>query len=138
MKAVLHSNTCGCRLIATCLFACAREANMLRFPLTLVAVPGVLLTLATGTIAQTAPPNVPIAVICYVEQNQSWRVGYLNRINQNGDAEYLSADGKLGATLSAKGVVLAPTDRPTTVDCYGMTLDDLRASGRVMDFQRAR
>jgi hypothetical protein len=98
----------------------------------------VFLCIATGTIAQTAPPNVPIAVICYVEQNQSWRVGYLNRINQNGDAEYLTANGKLGATLSAKGVVLAPANRPAVMDCIGKTVDELRANGRVMDFQRAR
>jgi hypothetical protein len=111
---------------------------MLRFPLTLVAVPGVLVTFATGTIAQTAPPNVPIAVICYIEQNQSWRVGYLYRINQNGDAEYLTADGKLGATLNAKGVVLAPANRPAVLDCIGKTIDELRANGRVMDIQRAR
>jgi hypothetical protein len=110
---------------------------MPKFPLTLVAVPGVLLSLATGTIAQTAPPNVPIAVICYIEQNQSWRVSYLNRIDQNGDAQYSTADGKLGATLSAKGVVLAPANRPATLDCIGKNVDELRANGRVMDFQRA-
>ena len=112
---------------------------MPKFLLTLVAVPLVFLTIATGTIAQTpTPPNVPMAVICYIEQNQSWRIGYLNRINQNGDAEYLTADGKLGATLNAKGVVLAPANRPAAQDCFGKTVDELRANGRVMDFQRAR
>ena len=111
---------------------------MPKFPLTLVAVPGVFLILATGTIAQTAPPNIPIAIICYIEQNQSWRVGYLNRINQNGDAEYATADAKLGATINAKGLVLAPTNRPSALDCIGKTVDELRANGRVMDLQRAR
>jgi hypothetical protein len=111
---------------------------MPRFPLTLVAVPGVFLTFATGTIAQTAPPNFPIAVICYVEQNHSWRVGYLNRVNENGDADYTTADGKLGVTVNAKGVALAPTNRPASQDCFGKTMDELRADGRVMDFQRAR
>ena len=111
---------------------------MSKFPLTLVAVPGVLLTLATGTVAQTSPPNVPVSVYCYAAQTKTWRVSYLNKINENGDAEYLSGDGKLGATLSAKGVVLAPTNRAAIVDCFGMTLDELRASGRIMDFQRAR
>ncbi|HMJ28890.1 MAG TPA: hypothetical protein VK512_09270 [Xanthobacteraceae bacterium] len=112
---------------------------MPKFPLTLVAVSGVFLAIATGTVAQTtAPPNVPVAVICYSEQNQSWRFGYLNRIDQNGDAQYSSADGKLGATISAKGVVLPPANRPAAMDCYGKTVDELRANGRVMDFQRAR
>jgi hypothetical protein len=112
---------------------------MPKFLLRLVAVSGALLTIATGTIAQTpAPPNVPIVVMCYVEQNQSWRVAYLNRIDPKGDAQYSSADGKLGATVNAKGVVLAPASRPATLDCFGKTVDELRANGRVMDFQRAR
>jgi hypothetical protein len=109
-----------------------------KFPLTLIAVPGVFLTLATGTVAQTAPPNFPIAVICYIEQNQSWHVGYLNRIDENGDADYSSADGKLGVKVNAKGVALAPTNRPAIMDCFGKTMDELRANGRVMEFQRAR
>jgi hypothetical protein len=112
---------------------------MPKFPLTMVAVSGVFLTIATGTIAQTpAPPKVPVAVICYLEQNKSWHIAYLSKINENGDAEYSAIPGKLGATLSAKGVVLAPTDRPAALDCYGKTVDELRASGRVMDFQRAQ
>jgi hypothetical protein len=112
---------------------------MPKFPLGLVAISGVLLCIATGTIAQTpAPPNVPVAIICYFEQNQSWHIGYLSRINQNGDAEYSAIPRRLSATISAKGVVLKPTNRPDALDCYGKTVDELRANGRVMDFQRAR
>jgi hypothetical protein len=109
-----------------------------KYPLTLVVVPGVFFTLATSVIAQPLPPNVPLAVICYTEKTKIWRVSYLNKINENGDAEYNTNNGKLGATLSAKGVVVAPANRPDVVDCFGMTLDDLRTSGRVMEFQRAR
>jgi hypothetical protein len=109
---------------------------MLKFPLTLAAVPGVLLTLATGTVAQTFPSNLPMAITCYSPQDQSWRVGYLYRVNAKGDAIYLAAGGKIGATVNAKGVVEAPTNRPATLDCYGKTLDELRANGRVMEFQR--
>ena len=111
---------------------------MFKFPLTLVAVPGVLLTLATATAAQTFPPNLPIAITCYVKPDQSWRVGYLHRVQSNGDAIYLSVDGKLAATVNAKGVVVMPTNRPGSLDCYGKTLDELRANGRLMDSQRAR
>jgi hypothetical protein len=50
----------------------------------------------------------------------------------------MTADGKLSATLSPKGVVVPPSNRPAGVDCYGKTLDDLRSNGRVMEFQRAR
>jgi hypothetical protein len=114
---------------------------MLKFPLALVAVSGVILTLATATAAQTLqtfPPNLPMAVACYVQQDQSWRVGYLHRVLANGDAIYITADGKLSVTLNAKGTVAMPTNRPATLDCFGKTLDELRANGRVMDPQRAR
>jgi hypothetical protein len=110
---------------------------MLRFSFAVAAVAGVLLTHATAAIAQTVP-NVPMAVICYAPQQKEWRVGYLHRVTENGDAMYLSPTGKLGATINAKGMVVAPTDRPAGVDCYGKTLDELRSSGRVMEFQRAK
>jgi len=102
------------------------------------AVTGVLVTLVTGAVAQTVPPNLPAAVMCYAEADQSWRVGYLYRVNKNGEAMYISADGKLSATVNAKGVVEAPTNRPAGVDCYGKTLDELRSNGRTMEFQRTQ
>ena len=109
---------------------------MLKFSLALAAVSGVFLTLATQIAAQTVPPpNLPAAIMCYAEAEQSWRVGYLFKVNKNGDAEYVSANGKLGATLNAKGVVEAPTNRPAGLDCYGKTLADLRSNGRVMEFK---
>ena len=111
---------------------------MLKHPLALAAVSGALLTLATQTVAQTVPPNLPVAIMCYAESDQSWRVGYLYKVNKNGDAEYVSANGKLSATLNAKGVVEAPTNRPAGVDCYGKTLADLRTNGRVLEFQRPK
>lgn len=108
---------------------------MLKFPLALAAVSGVFLTLATQTVAQTAPPNLPAAIMCYAEADQSWRIGYLFKVNKNGDAEFVSANGRLGATLNAKGVVEAPTNRPAGLDCYGKTLAELRSNSRVMEFQ---
>ena len=107
---------------------------MLKFALAL----GALLALATGTAAQTFPSNLPMAIICYVQQDQSWRIGYLFRVNAKGDAIYLAVDGKTGATLNAEGVVVTPTNRPANLDCYGKTLDELRSNGRVMEFQRTR
>ncbi|ANY80896.1 hypothetical protein BB934_23900 [Microvirga ossetica] len=108
---------------------------MLKIPL-LIAVPGVILTLATAT-AQTFPSNLPLAVTCYDPKAQSWRIAYLRSVNANGDAVYEGV-GRLTATVNAKGVVVAPTNRPGVVDCFGKTLDELRADNRVMDFQRAR
>jgi hypothetical protein len=110
---------------------------MHKFSLVLVAVLGMPLTLSEA-VAQTAPPNFPLAIMCYAKSDQSWRVGYLYRIQANGDAVYMAANGKLDATVNAKGVVVAPSNRPTGVDCFGKTLDELRSTGRVMEFQRAR
>jgi len=109
-----------------------------KLPLAITAVTSMLVTLATGAVAQAVPPSLPAAIMCYAQQDQSWRVGYLHRVDKQGDAIYLTPDGKLSATVNAKGLVAAPTNRPAGVDCYGKTLDELRSTGRVMDFQRTK
>ena len=110
---------------------------MLKFLLALVAVPGAMLALATAAVAQTFPSNFPMAIACSRPQDQSWHIGYISAVNANGDATYIAA-GRLTATVNAKGVVVAPTDRPAALDCFGKTVDELRAMGRVMDFQLKR
>jgi hypothetical protein len=112
-------------------------SNMRKFSLALFTILGLPSMVATAT-GQTSPPELPIAIMCYAKQDQSWRVGYLHRVQANGDALYMTADGKLSATLSAKGVIAPPSNRPAGVDCYGKTLDELRSNGRVMEFQRVR
>jgi hypothetical protein len=112
--------------------------HMPKLPLAVTAFTSILVALPTGAVAQTAPLNLPAAIMCYAPADQSWRVAYLARVNKNGDTIYTSADGRLSATVSAKGVVAAPTNRPAGVDCYGKTLDELRSSGRIMEFQRTK
>jgi len=109
---------------------------MLRWPLVLVAILGVFFS--AGAIAQKAPPNLPGAIICYNENSRIWRVGYLNTIKENGEATYISLVDRLPVMVNAKGVLLAPSDRSSRLDCYGKTLDQLRADGRVLEFQRTR
>jgi hypothetical protein len=104
----------------------------------MAAVTSMLITLSMGAVAQAVPPNLPAAIMCYAQADQSWRVGYLHRVNKNGDATYITPDGRLSAIVNAKGVVAAPTNRPVGVDCYGKTLDELRSNGRIMDFQRTK
>jgi hypothetical protein len=111
---------------------------MPNLPLAVTAVTSMLVTLATGAVAQTVPPNFPAAIMCYAQADQSWRLGYLLRVNKDGDAIYISPDGRLSTIVTAKGVVAAPTNRPGGVDCYGKTLDELRSSGRIMEFQRTK
>ena len=110
--------------------------NMLKFSSVLVLVPVVLLALATGIAAQTTPPNFPMALMCYFPESQTWLVGYLHRVNRNGDAIYLGAGGRLSARVNAKGVLVAPIDRLASSECKGKTLDELRSNGQAVDFQR--
>jgi hypothetical protein len=112
--------------------------NVFHMPKLALAITSTLVSLATEALAQAVPPNLPAAIICYAQADQSLRVGYLLRVNKNGDAIYVTPDGRLSATVDAKGVVAAPTNRPAGVDCYGKTLDELRSSGRIMDFQRTK
>jgi hypothetical protein len=116
----------------------ANVSRMLKLPLAVTAFTSILVAFATGALAQTVPPNLPAAIMCYAPADQSWRVGYLFRVNKNGDAIYTTPDGRLSATVNAKGVVAAPTNRPAGVDCYGKTMDELRSNGRIMEFQRTK
>jgi len=116
----------------------ANVSHMPKLPLAVTAVTLMLVALTTRADAQATPPNVPAAIICYAQADQSWRVGYLFRINKNGDTIYISPDGRLSAMVNSKGLVAAPTNRPVGVDCYGKTLDELRSSGRILEFQRMK
>jgi hypothetical protein len=116
--------------------ATQEELIMPKLPLAATAVASVLVTLATGSIAQTVPPDLPLAVICFNRQTQTWRVGYLNVVSKDGSATYVSGD--LSVTVNAKGLVQPPSDRPAGGDCFGKTLKELRAAGRVMEFKRTQ
>ena len=59
-------------------------------------------------------------------------------IKEDGTATYMGTSGRLSATVNSKGVVEPPSNRPVQLDCFGKTLDQLRAMGRVMEFQRTR
>ena len=112
---------------------------MLKFSLAVTAVTSVLVTLATGpAVAQKAPPQLPLAIICWNEQAKIWRVGYLSTVKEDGTATYAVLTGQLSSTIDAKGVVVPPSNRPANLDCFGKTLDELRALGRVLEFQRPR
>jgi hypothetical protein len=112
---------------------------MLKLPSPVTAVTSVIITLTTGSaVAQKAPPELPLAVICWNEKTQTWRTGYLHTIKEDGTATYLAPSGQLSNTLNAERVVQPPSDRPAASDCYGKTLDQLRAMGRLIEFQRTR
>src|SRR5262249_39307696 len=109
---------------------------MPKLPLAITAVTSALVTLATGSVAQPATPELPMAIMCWLNKPKTWRVGYLHTVNENGAATYFTVDGRLSVTLNTKGVLEPPSNRPATADCFGKTLEQLRATGRVIEFQR--
>jgi hypothetical protein len=85
-----------------------------------------------------SPPEIPLAIICWSEPTKTWVVGHLSTFKENGSATYAATGGRLSATVNSKGLMEPPSNRPTGVDCYGKTLDQLRAMGRLIEFQRTR
>ena len=83
-------------------------------------------------------PDFPLAVICFSEQTQTWRIGYLQEVSKDGSAVYVAAAGHLRVTVNANGLVQPPSDRPPGVDCFGKTLKELRAEGRVVELTHKR
>jgi hypothetical protein len=111
---------------------------MRKLPFTVTGVASVLVSLATSAVAQNVPPELPLAIICWNEQTKTWLVGNLSTIKEDGTATYLAHGGQLANTVNAMGVVVPPSNRPANLDCHGKTLDQLRATGRVVEFQRTR
>jgi hypothetical protein len=109
------------------------ETIVPRFSFSLIAVSSLLATLATASVAQTLPPDLPLGIMCYSQKSQTWTVGYLNTFNENGNATYR---GQYSATLNADRVLVPPTNRAAVIDCYGKSLDQLRAMGRLIPLQR--
>jgi hypothetical protein len=109
---------------------------MRKLPLAVIAVVSVLVIPATGAVAQKALPEVPLAIVCWNEQAKTFVVGNLSTIKEDGTGTYVGSSGRLSATVNAKGVVEAPSNRPAALDCYGKTLDQLRAIGRVIELKR--
>jgi len=109
---------------------------MLKLPFAFAAFSSVLVTLATGSaVAQKIPPELPLAIVCWNGAAQTWRAGYLDTVKEDGTVIYSSLTGQLSATVNAKGVVQPPSNR-LSGDCPGKTLEQLRAMGRVIEFQR--
>jgi hypothetical protein len=103
------------------------------------AVTSVLTTLAMGSaVAKKVPPELPYSITCWNEQTKTWAVTHLSTIKEDGTAAYVALNGRLSGTVNAKGVVEPPSNRPAAVDCFGKTLDQLRAMGRLIEFQRTR
>ena len=134
-------------------YASLEELIMPNLPLAFAALASILLSFTTGsaaqtvppgsvapnappaTVAQKVPPDLPLAIICLNEQTKEWRVGYLYVVREDGSALYVApALGELGVEVNAKGLVETPTDRPASIDCFGKTVKELRAAGRVVEF----
>lgn len=93
----------------------------------------VFLAAPTVLSAQAVPPSLPFAVTCYIEADGSWVVGYLRDVNKDGSATYMPPGGRVSLTLGANGVFEVPENRAAVSDCMGKSLDELRASGRLLE-----
>ena len=69
---------------------------MPNFPLAATVVASVLVTLATGSSVARTVPDFPLAVICFSEQTQTWRIGYLQEVSKDGSAVYVAVAGHFG------------------------------------------
>jgi hypothetical protein len=98
----------------------------------------VLVTLARESVAQTAPPDLPLGIICWNGGSQSWGVAYLVTVTKDGTATYMPPGGQTAATVNARRIVEPPKDRPAVFDCFGKSIDELRALGRTIEVQRTR
>jgi hypothetical protein len=128
-----HISNCLWRVTTRVAFEVCKERIVPKFSLALVAVTSVLATLATASVAQTLPPDLPLGIICYSQKSQTWMVGYLQTVNEKGEATYR---GQHTATLNADRLVVSPSNRAIVLDCYGKSLDQLRAMGRLIPLQR--
>ena len=56
------------------------ELIMPKLPLAATAIASIFVTVATGSVAQTLSPNLPLAIICFNDKTQTWRIGYLDLV----------------------------------------------------------
>ena len=103
-----------------------------------VIAASVFVTLTTETVAQAVPTDLPLGFICWNEKTQSWGVAYLVGAEKDGTATYMPPGGRMSATVNSKRMVEPPENRPANFDCFGKTIDELRAMGRVIELQRTQ
>jgi hypothetical protein len=109
-----------------------------KFSLPLIASCSVLAAITTVSVAQATsfPQDLPMGIICSSPNGKTWVVGYIQSIKENGDAIYQASGGRLNATVNAARLLVPPSDRPSGSDCYGKTLDELRAMDHLIPFQK--
>ena len=76
--------------------------------------------------------DLPAAIICVVSGRSF--LGYLASVEADGTARYLGLDGGV-AFVDAEGR-FQPTTTMKAGDCAERTIDDLRSSGKTLEFQR--
>jgi hypothetical protein len=117
----------------SCRIQIDEETIMPKFPLPVIVVSSLLATLATTSVAQTLPPDLPLGIVCYSQKSRTWVVGYLSMVHENGSAVYR---GQHSVTLNTDRVLVPPKDREVVLDCYGKSLEQLGAMGRLIPLQR--
>ena len=82
--------------------------------------------------AADKPPKVPHMIMCQIKG--AWVVAYLDRVNADGSASYLSVNRRRAAKISMDSVMQG-TDMAAT-SCRGKTLKQLIADGQAFYFRQ--
>ena len=95
------------------------------------AIFGVVLAAQGGAWAQEADlGDLPLAIIC--DKGGGTGIGYLSEIQPDGTIIYISADGRIAASVTPDGAI-TPAGDLVEGSCSGRTLDELRAAGRTIE-----
>ena len=82
-----------------------------------------LASFGSASLAEDPLDALPLAIVC--EGDAGLTVAYLNNVDADGTALYLSTDRRQGAKVTTDGTVEPlPTMRPAA--CYGQTIEQLR------------
>jgi hypothetical protein len=114
---------------------CLGKCHMTRYPSWMTGAVALLAVVseAAPLAAVEGTMSYPQVIICEVRGAQHF--GYLNVINADGSAVYMSLD-RLAVTVSPDGMVTGLTAE-VRGNCAGKTLDELVANGQTRDFASA-
>ena len=99
----------------------------------LVASGSAVLALLVPVISQAQEGDwrkLPLAVVCKLPT--SFTIGYLSEVRDDGGAVFISADGRIAASVEPDGSI-KPAGDLVNDSCTGRTLEELRSDGMTIE-----
>ena len=84
--------------------------------------------------AEPAFKKLPFAIAC--ARGSKVGLGYLNEVEEDGSAIYMSMDGRRAIKLTAEGKTKKVMGMASGAECVGKTIDELRAEGLTVGFPK--